>query len=51
MATAQLTIRSTVLKMDVKVDVIIPESRRNYLDDRTLYSTFFMAAARTIRPG
>ncbi|MBR0138038.1 MAG: hypothetical protein IJM15_06470 [Erysipelotrichaceae bacterium] len=35
MATAQLTIRSTVLKMDVKVDVIIPESRRNYLDDPT----------------
>ena len=30
MAYAHLTIRSTVLKMDVKVTVIIPESRKDY---------------------
>ena len=34
MAFAELTIRSTVLKMDVKVSVIIPENRKDYhLDD------------------
>ena len=30
MAYAELTMRSTILKMDVKVSVIIPESRKDY---------------------
>lgn len=33
MAYAELTMRSTTLAMDVKVGIIIPESRRNYKDD------------------
>ncbi len=33
MAYAHITMRSTVLRMDVKVTVIIPESRRDYRED------------------
>ena len=33
MAFCELTIRSTTLRMDVKVSVIIPESRKDYRDD------------------
>ena len=35
MAFAELTMRSTILKMDVKVSVIIPENRKDYrLDEK-----------------
>ena len=33
MAFAEITMRSTVLRMDVKVSVIIPESRKDYRED------------------
>ena len=33
MAFAEITMRSTVLQMDVKVNVIIPEKRSSYLDE------------------
>ena len=35
MAYAELTLRSTILKMDVKVTVIIPENRKDYHLDST----------------
>lgn len=33
MSFAEITMRSTVLQMDVKVNVIIPEKRSSYLDE------------------
>lgn len=44
MAFAELTLRSTVLRMDVKVSVIIPEDRRDYRNDEKgkLYKSLYV---------
>lgn len=44
MAFAELTIRSTTLRMDTKVNVIIPENRRDYreMDPRKSYKALYV---------